>query len=449
MNTIAYKSVISQAIMVPTANGLDAKATMLPMELNFATMLGGMMNPLGESKLTPTSTITIDDLIAQIDQLLAELTNNEEDGYDTGNDLIGENQSVQNLLAMLPIPLQQAIKQTLSGQTGSENNGSHRIDPFLKHHNTSLFDKGPLLRAIVANDIQTSNLTTRQMEANHIALADQQAILQTLRTMLVATNESPKTMSQADLAKLSQFIKQFSDGFSSIRDLQRISVAVETKGQIAKGEIMNFSRVAVQNNLNLAFQNPSHFNSQEQLSGGSNDSSDSSLMTSKVGFHQMVVGMQNGIQETMPQQMSEPVVRAQHFQKDMNELMIRQLQMTRFPNGVSEAHIRLFPENLGSVNVKLIVQQGILTAQFIAETHAGKELLESQLASLRASLITSGLQVDKLEVNMPNNPNNGQTQDSLHHQGNGHQDRQAEEIDYEDDAEEDFSTVFEEFSQAI
>lgn len=74
------------------------------------------------------------------------------------------------------------------------------------------------------------------------------------------------------------------------------------------------------------------------------------------------------------------------------ELMIRQ--------NSSEMRIQLHPEFLGRMTIKLVLEDGLLTARFIAENHQVKHLLESNLNSLRQSLETQGIRVEKTEVNV-------------------------------------------------
>lgn len=92
-----------------------------------------------------------------------------------------------------------------------------------------------------------------------------------------------------------------------------------------------------------------------------------------------------------------PVAQAAQLVKDMGELVVKQLSFQK-GEGFSEARITLMPEHLGQVTIKLTMVNGQLTAQFVAETMAGRELLDSQLYQLRASLQNQGIQVEKLEV---------------------------------------------------
>lgn len=435
MNAIAFNPSL-QSISTTRLSGLNNQATLDPINIGFASLLGGLINQTGEAQHNPTdSVINLDDLLAQLDQLLTTLEDKQIDE---------ESCTVESI----PIPIQQMMDQMLSSPNGEPLLGNNDLAQFRTSNNGTLTDPQTWLSNVVAGLDSPIVPVSYQTKISNISETQQTQleILQALKVNLLVAKEASSTLSQDDLVKLSQWIKQMSIGINGKTDLQRDPLFVENREQIIKGfDFPNLLRGISLSNPTLNNQSQSMLN--EQSSG---DSSESMIKTSKVGFHQMMLSnIQSLSNENVQQQTTEPVVRSQHIQKDMNEFMVRQLQMTRFPDGVSEARIKLFPDNLGAVEVKLIVQQGILTAKFITETHAGKELLESQLAGLRASLISSGLQVDRLEVNMPYQSNNGQAQDSLNRQGNGNRDEQPQEDFYEDDSEEDFSTVFEEFSQAI
>jgi flagellar hook-length control protein FliK len=114
---------------------------------------------------------------------------------------------------------------------------------------------------------------------------------------------------------------------------------------------------------------------------------------------------------------TEPVMKpatetiyAANFAQDMTEHMLKNMKIT-LTDGISEAKLSLFPKNLGHVDVKIMMHEGHLIAQFAADTLTGKQMLESQLPQLRQSLQSQGLLVDKLEVTQNLNMQSGMFQD--------------------------------------
>jgi flagellar hook-length control protein FliK len=63
-----------------------------------------------------------------------------------------------------------------------------------------------------------------------------------------------------------------------------------------------------------------------------------------------------------------------------------------------EAAFTLAPKHLGKVDVKVTIQDGQVTAEFLTSTPLGKDLLETHVQSLRSALETQGLLVGKIDI---------------------------------------------------
>lgn len=85
------------------------------------------------------------------------------------------------------------------------------------------------------------------------------------------------------------------------------------------------------------------------------------------------------------------------FADTVKTMVLQKFDITSL-QGLSEARIMLTPEHLGSVDIKLSMQNGILTAVFQTETALAKDALDNQMAVLRSSLAAQGITVDRLEV---------------------------------------------------
>lgn len=90
-------------------------------------------------------------------------------------------------------------------------------------------------------------------------------------------------------------------------------------------------------------------------------------------------------------------VPVQQFAEQMQKFMVKQFLLTQ-GNGTTEAKLTLTPEHLGQVDIRIVMQNGQLTAQFMTDNVMARELLENQMSQLRTSLHAQGLQVDRLEV---------------------------------------------------
>jgi len=94
-------------------------------------------------------------------------------------------------------------------------------------------------------------------------------------------------------------------------------------------------------------------------------------------------------------------VPVERFHEVISGMTVRQMKLS-VSNGVSEARILLVPEHLGEVAVRITLQNGQLTAQFMTESAMAKELIENQFAVLRGVLQSQGIQVERLEVTQGN-----------------------------------------------
>ena len=69
-------------------------------------------------------------------------------------------------------------------------------------------------------------------------------------------------------------------------------------------------------------------------------------------------------------------------------------------NGGSEMEVHLKPEHLGRLQLKVTIENEVVTAKFVAESQQVKEIIESNLGQLRRSLQENGIQVDMLMVSV-------------------------------------------------
>ncbi|WP_286170683.1 flagellar hook-length control protein FliK [Bacillus sp. NTK071] len=107
----------------------------------------------------------------------------------------------------------------------------------------------------------------------------------------------------------------------------------------------------------------------------------------------------------------------------LSDMITERMQVMK--NG-DESHIRikLSPENLGQLDIRLTTLDGKVTAFIATATSAAKEMIESQLHQLRQTLIQQGVQLDKVEViQQPSSP----SQSSMLQDGRSQQGQQFEQ----------------------
>ena len=90
----------------------------------------------------------------------------------------------------------------------------------------------------------------------------------------------------------------------------------------------------------------------------------------------------------------------------------------------TEITIALKPENLGRVNLNLISEKGVLTAQITAESQQAREMLSKGLDSLKQNLSEQGINVGKIVISVQepapaNNNSNFEQQSGKSYYNNG------------------------------
>jgi flagellar hook-length control protein FliK len=114
------------------------------------------------------------------------------------------------------------------------------------------------------------------------------------------------------------------------------------------------------------------------------------------------------------------IIRSEQFTAEMSKFIVKNMTITQ-TGGMSQAKITLMPEHLGQLDVKINVHNGLITASFIAESAAARDLLENQLPVLRAALQQQGLQVEKLVVSHQQAAGSGLFQEGREQQPSKHQ----------------------------
>ena len=76
--------------------------------------------------------------------------------------------------------------------------------------------------------------------------------------------------------------------------------------------------------------------------------------------------------------------------------------------GNQKLFIKLYPEHLGALRVELIQKDSMIIAKLLTTTTAAKELLESQIQSLKHAFSSQNIQVERIDIS-----NGAQFQDRL------------------------------------
>ncbi|MGE7917862.1 flagellar hook-length control protein FliK [Viridibacillus sp. NPDC093762] len=125
------------------------------------------------------------------------------------------------------------------------------------------------------------------------------------------------------------------------------------------------------------------------------------------------------------------------FQAIMNRSQISNAQ------GMTKLLIKLYPENLGTIRVELVQKDGVMTARLLASTAIGKEMLDSQLNSLKQGLVNQNIQLDRIDVTQALSDAN--RQEKGQHQFNQSFKQQAHDQDDQNKGEQDEEITFSDY----
>ncbi|MGE6205208.1 flagellar hook-length control protein FliK [Guptibacillus hwajinpoensis] len=132
----------------------------------------------------------------------------------------------------------------------------------------------------------------------------------------------------------------------------------------------------------------------------------------------------------------EATMQARYMNTELSEMITERMQLSK--NGdETTIRIKLSPENLGQLDIRLTTSDGKVTAHILTATAGAKELIESQLHQLRHTLVQQGIQLDKVEVVQQQGSQHSFMQDGRGEQGqqfqHGKQHRgRKDEYDLED-----------------
>jgi len=93
----------------------------------------------------------------------------------------------------------------------------------------------------------------------------------------------------------------------------------------------------------------------------------------------------------------------------ISDQIIRQISLQLHQQrGRSEVSIVLYPKKLGHVRAELVVEDGKVRAQFVAETATVKHLIDTEAGRLRVGLERQGLALEELSVLVADSFSGGQ-----------------------------------------
>jgi len=104
----------------------------------------------------------------------------------------------------------------------------------------------------------------------------------------------------------------------------------------------------------------------------------------------------------------------ENFARDVVVKMADELRL-HVAGGTSEVRVRLKPEHLGELSLKITMQEGELTARMDVSVPAVKAALDAQLPQLREALASQGIEIRRFDVVADGQGNAQHEQRRFHH----------------------------------
>jgi len=147
---------------------------------------------------------------------------------------------------------------------------------------------------------------------------------------------------------------------------------------------------------------------------------ESQSATPAFNIEPVAVKVEHTVQQTAPQQ---PVNTTDVIQQIMN-----QVKLTTTGGQFNEIRMTLRPETLGDIVLRVITQNGIVMAQFEAESQRVKEALEADFNLLRDALQEHGIKFSELSVSVRQDENERMNQFERARQKSRHRAESIEEV---------------------
>ncbi len=153
---------------------------------------------------------------------------------------------------------------------------------------------------------------------------------------------------------------------------------------------------------------------------GQNNSSNFNESNQESHDNKLNTFINNLVQNISNDQENINLNQVKQFREIINQI-VEQIKVSVKPD-TSSMEIQLNPEHLGKINLQVVAKDGVLSAQFTAQTQIAKEAIESQIVTLKENLNNQGLKVEAIEVtigtsgfdqsNQANSSNQGESKQS-------------------------------------
>ncbi|WP_349660860.1 flagellar hook-length control protein FliK [Lysinibacillus zambalensis] len=224
-----------------------------------------------------------------------------------------------------------------------------------------------------------------------LAIVDAQAPM--LQTQIVAAIQGEGQVTPKEIApllqvlKLAQLVGQKTDLTASQENVLTNVKSLLTTMQTQVETFQTAQQVTTKTTVTLPLQGFQKVVQQVQVTKQT-DTSANEMVTSNT-----VQTKADSFQVTLP---AAKPAQSEALLKEM-QAIINRAQISN-AQGITRLTLKLYPENLGTIRIELVQNDGVITARLLASTAQGRELLDSQAHQLKQAFVQQNIQVDRLDI---------------------------------------------------
>lgn len=425
--------VVLGSISTSLSNGASSSPSLLPTAGGFSSLLLGSVQQSAQN--TEASNKTIEDVSSDFSTMLASLFKPAdsiealvEDKMELAamaEELLekGEMPSVQDLAVLLQVDaeaLQDSLRklaQLFSSKGELSESLKKAIDSMLNEVSTNQpADELPLEELTILIKLITENASLPFKET------DKQLI--------------------ASVVKAAQLVNYFAKHLPKQEArFQTLQAALKNEAVLLEQQTVTSSQSSTrQVSLQTAFAN---YNSAQEAgeATGSKAPSVKSVAQSAESVNPFLNQLSKTEQFVMSVKTNPRPMNMEQFIEKFTEILGK-ANMMKTPNG-TKMLIKLYPEQLGSLRIELLQQNGVMTAKILSSTQAVKELLEQNAHQLKHAFNQQNVTVDKLDIASPD------TRHHLFDRGAQQQRQQEQKQSNEQSEEQNDSEKLSSFEEAL
>lgn len=297
-------------------------------------------------------------------------------------------------------------KQDLVTSDDNNNNESNLLEQFINSDNLPKTDDVVTTDAIDKKvDTKIDTKVDTKIDTENSGITDNSNIINKIQTELDKNIKHTQNNADDNI----QFNEQDQNVTSDDKVISNVKVSQVTENNTEntlnteEPQVDQATTQPVESNLNQNEANQQNFGN-----SNSNDNSNQEFkqpLTNELDYENI-----NNIQNyAAKDNVFDQVIQKNEMSKNVDRFeVIKQISeqvKVGIKGELTEVSFTLRPDHLGDVVMKVATQNGIVTAQFVAENQRVKEIIEANFTLLRDMIAEQGIQVQNLEASLANDSN--------------------------------------------